>query len=64
MCVRKLPAKVRRTLAAKKAWRSRKSTSADRRRMDEELLGKSDEEWDLEAKLEEENEARRGRSCG
>jgi len=27
MCVRKLPAKVRRTLAAKKAWRTRKQST-------------------------------------
>jgi len=36
MCVKKLPEKVRRILAAKKAWRSRKSTSAARRHTTEE----------------------------
>lgn len=35
MCVRRLPAKVKRTLAAKKAWRTRKSISAVRHRTDE-----------------------------
>ena len=42
MCVKKFPEKVRRTLAAKKAWRSRKSTSAARRHTDE----KDEREYD------------------
>jgi len=42
MCVKKFPEKVRRTLAAKKAWLSRKSTSAARLHTDE----KDEREYD------------------